>query len=65
MLNSLTREGWGNDITSRGKTHYYKDGESLCGIVKDSFRVRTFSKGIGDVYANDCAICVKREKKLI
>lgn len=64
MNNIIPREGWADDITTRAKTHYYKDGESLCGKTKDNFRLKHFKKGVGDVYANDCSLCVKKEKKL-
>lgn len=60
-----TKEGWSDDIASRGKRHYYKDGVSLCGIWKQKFYFRHFDKdSIGSKHSCDCVYCIKKLKQL-
>lgn len=59
--NQQPREGWADDITKgRAKTHYYKDGKSLCGKATDNFRLRYFEMRIGSKYAHDCGACINK-----
>lgn len=58
-------EGWSIDINSRAKTHYYKDGKSLCGRVEIKKHMRNFSKQKGSIYFEQCPTCVKKQLAIL
>jgi hypothetical protein len=59
----MRSEGWS---LSKGKTHYYKNGISLCGYRKLNVSNRVFdSERLGNIYFKDCAICCKKQKELL
>lgn len=59
------REGFSDTCLKGGaKTHYYKDGISLCKRVKDTIHLRIFEKRTGSIYFYDCATCVKKQLEL-
>lgn len=54
-------EGWANDITTRNRRHYYKDGVSLCGKAKEKHHMRHFDRDSkGSHYACDCNTCIRK-----
>jgi hypothetical protein len=58
-------EGWSWNVTDHNKTHYYKDGVSLCGKAKEKEFMKQFDKTrIGSKYFFDCMICEKKRKEL-
>lgn len=65
-MSQTDREGWSNNITKRrDRTHYYKNGISLCGLAVAQNFMRSFDKErIGDKYFMDCEICIKKQKEL-
>jgi hypothetical protein len=64
--NVKTVSGWSLSTISRGKTHYYKDGVSLCGKRKVDLSNRNFdSKRMGNIYFHDCGICIKKEMEIL
>jgi len=58
------KEGWADDITTRNRVHYYKDGVSLCNKAKQKFHMTIYRDGIGSKWNYDCSICVKKQKEL-
>jgi len=62
----MANEGWSNDITVRAKTHYYKNGKSLCGKAGVKKHMKIFDKErIGSKYYCDCMVCVKKQLEII
>ena len=61
------KEGWSNDITAKHtKTHYYKNGTSLCGKAEVKKYMRSFDKErLGNKYFKDCSICIKKQKEIV
>jgi len=57
-------EGWSVDITTRGRTHYYKNGVSLCNKVKLKFFMGIDSDEKGSKWVGHCSICCKKQLKL-
>jgi hypothetical protein len=60
---SEIKEGWDLDVGKKGgKTHYYKNGVSLCGKAETKNYMTNFDKErSGNVYFNDCSTCIKKE----
>lgn len=63
----MKQEGWSNDITKHNaKTHYYKNGVSLCNKATVKKHMKIFdAERVGSKYFKDCCICVKKEKEII
>ena len=63
----MEKEGWGTDVTAKGaKTHYYKDGKSLCGKAVVKHFMNNFNKErTGSKYSCDCGICIKKQNEII
>jgi hypothetical protein len=61
----ISNEGWCIDVTSRGRTHYYKDGVSLCGEAREKHFFTNFNKDEdGYAFSKDCKYCIKKLKQL-
>lgn len=60
-----TGTGWCDDVSSRGKRHYYVNGKSLCGKVDAKPHMKNFKKDdAGYKYAKDCVTCINKLKEL-
>ena len=61
------QEGWSSDVTAvRAKTHYYKNGISLCGKAKTKHFMKNFDKErVGNKFFCDCGICIKKEREML
>ena len=60
-MKNIKQEGWAGDITAKGaKTHYYKDGISLCGkaLVKEHMKIFDRER-FGSKWVCDCGFCIK------
>lgn len=56
------QEGWSLSVIKGGKTHYFRNGVSLCGKSKVNRGNKRFDKDrMGNVFFHDCATCVKYE----
>lgn len=62
--NKSKNEGWADDISKyKAKTHYYKDGVSLCGKAIEKPYMRNFNKEkFASKYSCDCVLCIKKLK---
>jgi hypothetical protein len=63
MENKLEeRVGWSGNITKKNRrTHYYKNGVSLCGKERVEKHMRVFdATRSGSKYFKDCVLCIKK-----
>ena len=59
-MEKQSNTGWALDIASRNKTHYYKNGVSLCGKAIEKPYMKHFDiERNGSKYFHDCTLCIK------
>ena len=67
-MKNIEQEGWAGDMTAPGKarTHYYKDGISLCGKALVKKHMKFFYKErVGSKWCCDCVFCIKKQLEMI
>jgi hypothetical protein len=62
----ILREGWSVDVVSKGVTHYYKNGKSLCGkkIVEPYMNLFDRPVNYSQVLGFNCRVCHKKLKAM-